>query len=288
MSYDMKDIDSHNATYWNPTFLTYRGLSSKHKETPPLYAVIVVNQPVEDKRQLLDLCEGAKKIVYADGGANRIFHLEKTDEEQEILFPAAICGDLDSIEPEIEKWYASKNVAIIRDPDQYSTDLTKSLKFVKSIAPNWSSETVDSHPTSTAGTEDSLNAVVVGGIGGRFDQGFSQLHHLYTASENTSTLGGRLYLVNPQSICFLLQKGLNHIRTPIGPGCFGECIGIIPIGRPSVVSTKGLEWDLDGQLTEFGGLLSTSNHIKREWIEIETSERVFLTIELDSSRPGSS
>ena len=193
-------------------------------------------------------------------------------------FPTAICGDLDSIEPNVEEWYASKGVAIARDPDQYSTDLAKSLKFIKGIAQEWSSS------KEHAAIENTLNAVLVGGIGGRFDQGFSQLHHLYTASEDEAIFGGQLFLINPQSICFLLCKGLNHIQTPIGQGLFGENIGIIPISRPSVITTKGLEWDLDHQLTEFGGLLSTSNHIKREWIEIETSERVLLTIELDSLR----
>ncbi|KAI4169429.1 MAG: hypothetical protein LQ343_005733 [Gyalolechia ehrenbergii] len=287
MSSGTNENGSRNRTYWDPTYLTQSGLISKRKDASPLYAVIVVNQPIENKRQLLDLCNGAKAIVYADGGANQIFHLAKTDEEQRILFPAAICGDLDSIEPEVEEWYASKHVAIVRDPDQYSTDLTKSLKLVKSIAHDWSLSTDDNASKSSVVAEDVLNAVVVGGIGGRFDQGFSQLHHLYTASEDMSSFGGRLFLANPQSICFLLHKGLNHVQTPIGPGYFGECVGIIPIGRPSVISTKGLEWDLDGQLTEFGGLLSTSNHIKRRWIEIETSERVLLTIELDPSRPSS-
>ncbi|KAL8933494.1 MAG: hypothetical protein Q9216_006339 [Gyalolechia sp. 2 TL-2023] len=307
MPYGTNDIGSHNATYWDPTFLTQSSLLSKQKVATPLYAVIVVNQPIEEKRQLLNLCNRAKAIVYADGGANQIFHLNKTDEEQQTLvwrlplqcnrsnfeslmiksqFPIAICGDLDSIEPEVEKWFASKHVAIVRDPDQYSTDLTKSLKFVKSIAHDWASSTQQGDSKSSGATEDTLNAVVVGGIGGRFDQGFSQLHHLYTASEDNSAFEGRLFLVNPQSVCFLLRKGSNHIRTPVGPGLFGECVGIIPIGRPSVISTKGLEWNLDGQLTEFGGLLSTSNHIKRDWIEIETSERVLLTIELDTSRPS--
>ncbi|KAL8826105.1 MAG: hypothetical protein Q9170_007537, partial [Blastenia crenularia] len=204
--------------------------------------------------------------------------------KSELKFPAAICGDLDSIEPEIERWFASKGVAIIKDSDQFSTDIGKSLKHLKSIAQDWPSSVLeDGHCTAPKRPKDALNVVLVGGIGGRFDQGFSQLHHLYTASSKTSDPGVRLFLVNSQSICFLLHKGLNHIKTPVGPGLFGECVGIIPIGRPSAISTKGLEWDLDGQVTEFGGLVSTSNHIKREFLEIDTSERVLLTIELDSS-----
>ncbi|KAL8722338.1 MAG: hypothetical protein Q9225_001186 [Loekoesia sp. 1 TL-2023] len=287
-----------NAIYWDPTFLTKGNLKGKQKDSPPLYAVIVLNQPIEDKQQLLELCSGgtfpfepfmesrlivhqAKTTVYADGGANQVFHLAKTDEEQETMFPAGICGDLDSIEPEVKEWFASKGVAVIQDPDQYSTDLTKSLKYIRSMAQNWPSSTENDHSRFSDVIEDVMNAVLVGGIGGRFDQGFSQLHHLYTASEDTSTFGGRVFLINSQSVCFLLHKGLNHIKTPVCRGLFRENVGIIPIGRRSVISTKGLEWNLDGQVTEFGGLLSTSNHIKNEWIEIDTTEKVLLTIELD-------
>lgn len=128
-----------------------------------------------------------------------------------------------------------------------------------------------------------MHAVIVGGIGGRFDQAFSQLHHLYTASKELMLPDGQIFLVNPQSICFLLEKGLNRITTPLGPGLFAENIGIIPIGRPSVISTKGLEWDVTDWHTEFGGQMSTSNHIKSEIIEVDTSERVLFTIEMDRS-----
>lgn len=85
MSSGTNENGSRNRTYWDPTYLTQSGLISKRKDASPLYAVIVVNQPIENKRQLLDLCNGAKAIVYADGGANQIFHLAKTDEEQRIL-----------------------------------------------------------------------------------------------------------------------------------------------------------------------------------------------------------
>lgn len=122
-------------------------------------------------------------------------------------------------------------------------------------------------------------------MGGRFDQGFSQIQHLYTATQDESLLKGRIYLVNPESICFILSKGKNVIKTPLGPGRFGPSVGIIPIGRPSTVSTKGLEWDVTGWHTEFGGQLSTSNHIKSDTLEIATSEMVLLSIELDCTVP---
>lgn len=95
---------------------------------------------------------------------------------------------------------------------------------------------------------------------------------------------GQIFLVNAQSVCFLLEKGMNKITTPVGPGLFAENVGIIPIARPSVITTKGLEWDVSDWYTEFGGQMSTSNHIRSNTIEIETSERVLFTIELDRSQ----
>lgn len=85
MAHDIKSTGTQNAKFWDPTFLTHSALSGKRKDASPLYAVVVVNQPVEDKRQLLDLCNGAKTVVYADGGANQIFHLATTEEEQQAL-----------------------------------------------------------------------------------------------------------------------------------------------------------------------------------------------------------
>ncbi|KAI4251404.1 MAG: hypothetical protein L6R42_008403, partial [Xanthoria sp. 1 TBL-2021] len=180
--------------------------------------------------------------------------------------PDFICGDLDSIRPEVRAYYEKKGTKVIQDPDQYSSDLTKSLKCIKNYA------------------KPSMHAVIIGGIGGRFDQGFSQLHHLYTATKESMLPNGQIFLVNAQSICFLLEKGMNKITTPVGPGLFAENVGIIPVARPSVITTKGLEWDVSDWYTEFGGQISTSNHIRSNKIEIETSERVLFTIELDRSQ----
>ncbi|KAI4239523.1 MAG: hypothetical protein LQ349_000283 [Xanthoria aureola] len=239
-------------TIWEPAFITP-------------YAAIVVNQPIEDQQLLLDILAGATLTVFADGAANHIKDLKLTGPEEQQSIPDFICGDLDSIRPEVQAHYEKNGTKVIHDHDQYSSDLTKSLKCIQN------------------NIQSPMHAVIVGGIGGRFDQAFSQLHHLYTASQESMLPNCQIFLVNPQSICFLLEKGLNRITTPVGPGLFAENIGIIPIGRPSVISTRGLEWDVTEWHTEFGGQMSTSNHIKSEIIEIDTSERVLFTIEMERS-----
>ena len=81
---------------------------------------------------------------------------------------------------------------------------------------------------------------------------------------------------------FVLRKGLHKIYTPVRPGMLTPNIGIIPIGRPSVITTEGLEWDVKHWPTEFGKQISTSNHIKADTVMIETTEPVLFTMEIDS------
>ena len=117
-------------------------------------------------------------------------------------------------------------------------------------------------------------------MGGRADQAFSQLHHLYLASEDPELACGDIYLITPESIIFLLHKGMNVVHTAMSHDQLGENIGIIPICRPSKISTWGLEWDVKGWQTEFGKQISTSNHIRSPIVKVHTSEPVLFTVEV--------
>ena len=124
----------------------------------------------------------------------------------------------------------------------------------------------------------------VGGLGGRVDQGISQLHHLYAFQPGTGYDRGRIYLVSEESVTVLLKAGRHviHVRVGEGDDVFGKHVGILPIREPSVITTRGLEWDVEGWETEIGGLLSTSNHVLPETrvVEVETSKDVLFTIAL--------
>ena len=161
---------------------------------------------------------------------------------------------------------------IVKDPDQYSTDLTKCLKYIGDLL----ARTEDEHESSQRG----VDVAIFGSLGGRADQAFSQLHHLYTYSQDFPSMIRDLYLITAQSVMFLLEKGQNRVHAPVGPAHFTENVGIIPIGRPSVITTHGLEWDVTDWSTEFGAQMSTSNHIRAEIVEVDTSERVLFTLEI--------
>ena len=184
---------------------------------------------------------------------------------------------MDSLRPEVERHYRELGTHIIKDPDQYSTDLKKCLKHIseQDIGASMEGQMI-SHESGTFKSHAS-EVVLIGGLGGRADQAFSLLHQLYQNYEDRVTESD-LYLIIPESIIFLLEKGDNTVHTPIGAGLLTKYVGIIPIGRPSVISTRGLEWDVKDWHTEFGTQVSTSNHVMADMVEIHTTERVLFTI----------
>lgn len=222
----------------------------------------------------------------------------------------------------------------MEDPDQYSTDFTKCLKYLNAHAaeiiasPRVTNGSVKANGSTSKGlyatppvlsNDSPLEIVILGGLGGRVDQAFSQVHHLYmmtqtqcTIRENESksksngssakpTAGGNLYLVSEESITFIIQTGKNIIHTPATRRAdittespkkrkrdevdepvyfFEENIGIIPLSAPASITTKGFEWDVEKWHTEIGGQISTSNHIRADKVEVETSVPVLFTVEL--------
>lgn len=245
----------------------------------------------------------------------------------------------------MREYYEKLGVSVLQDPDQYSTDFTKCLKYLNEHAaeiiasPRKGASTAKSdtnganESTSTSPSDQSpLEIVILGGLGGRVDQAFSQVHHLYMMTQtqcsiretetNTSSsnakpaAGGNLYLVSEESITFIIQKGKNTIHTPATKRAdiatasasdasesprkrkreqeqeqeqqqeteqeyfFEENIGIIPLSAPAKITTHGFEWDVEDWHTEIGGQISTSNHIRADKVEVETSVPVLFTVEL--------
>ncbi len=158
--------------------------------------------------------------------------------------------------------WEEKGVPILYDPDQYSTDFTKAVNHIRA-----SSE------------RKTIDIVAIGGLGGRVDQGLSVLHHLYMFQSSPSYSEGKMYLLSSEAITFVLKTG-KHVIKVQGPG-LGRNIGIIPLKEKSVITTRGLEWDVEEWETEFGGLISTSNHVREEVVEVETRGDVLFTIDLD-------
>ncbi|RYP38243.1 hypothetical protein DL767_002628 [Monosporascus sp. MG133] len=127
-----------------------------------------------------------------------------------------------------------------------------------------------------------------------------------TPEDSDGYASGRMYLTNGESLTFVLLAGRHAIRirdkldvyedVPIPtnikveeasgfedkPKVFGKHVGIIPLAGPSLLTTRGLEWDVRDWRTEFGGRMSTSNHTMpgSDVVEVQTSRDVLFTIDI--------
>ncbi|KAK4129863.1 thiamine pyrophosphokinase [Trichocladium antarcticum] len=232
-------------------------------------ALIVLNQPFEDNLAAIrQLWNNASVRIAADGGANRLYDAAGKHGDPSLDALCVIIGDLDSLRPETRAYYESRRTRVIQDPDQYSTDFGKAVHHIR--------QTHSGRP---------VDMLAIGGLGGRVDQGLSQIHHLYLLQPGPRYADGRLYLYSAESLTFLLKPGRHRIRVrgdDGGEDVFGKHVGILPVGRPCRITTRGLEWDVTDWETGFGGNVSTSNHVRPETrvVEVETTEDVVFTIAL--------
>ncbi|KZZ87059.1 Thiamin pyrophosphokinase, eukaryotic [Moelleriella libera RCEF 2490] len=231
------------------------------------FALLVLHQPLRNSAILRRLWKNAQLRVAADGAANRLHHLSSFQGKFANL--QAIVGDLDSLSPEVRDFYSSQPTPaqIVQDPDQESTDFGKAIDWIR-----------------RAQQPATLDIVALGGIGGRLDQGLSQLHHLYMYQSGSEYAHGRIYLLSEASLTFLLKAGSHkiHVKEPGEDAVFKKHVGIIPLQGPSRITTKGLEWDVSDWESKIGGNLSTSNHVlpDTKCVHVHTTKDVLFTIAL--------
>jgi thiamine pyrophosphokinase len=274
-------------TIWHPA-----DIFSATPETHKGFALLILNQPLEIRGLLYHKIGGnAVYRVAADGGANRVHDMNISNKG----FPNSldldtIIGDLDSLRPDVREFWCEKGSEIIHDPDQYSTDFTKGVKYIKSFevpeGAEFTPSNIERREAKGRGLKESLynkDIVCIGGLGGRVDQGMSTMHHLYTFQKDPGYTSGRMFLLSTESITFVLQSGKHKIkvREKFADIGLGKHIGIIPLKEPSVITTSGLEWDVTDWRTEFGGQISTSNHVREDWATVETTKDVLFTIDLE-------
>ncbi|KAL2070525.1 hypothetical protein VTL71DRAFT_13551 [Oculimacula yallundae] len=248
-------------TEWQPADI-FSATPKNHKP----FAILVLNQALRLPAAVYSrLWASSIFKVAADGGANRIHDLNTQNDID--LSVDSVIGDLDSLLPEVRTYWESRDVPVIHDPDQYSTDFGKAVKHIRSSP-----------------ARETMDIVVIGGLGGRVDQGITTLSHLYTFQQDPEYASGRMYLLSSESITFVLKAGRHRIRAKeeFEGIKLGKHVGIIPLKEPSIITTEGLEWDVQKWDTEVGGQMSTSNHVREEMVTVETTKDVLFTIDLDT------
>lgn len=134
-------------------------------------------------------------------------------------------------------------------------------------------------PSST--TTEHHDIIILSTLAGRVDQGLGLLHELLRESlkpRSQPQQPVRLWLLTDQSLTFLLLPGKSTINS-LSATIFTKNIGILPIYGKAIVSTKGMEWDVQDWETEMGGMVSTSNHVLGDEVVIVTDRVVLFTIE---------
>ncbi|KAL5475900.1 hypothetical protein EMCRGX_G025778 [Ephydatia muelleri] len=199
--------------------------------------------------------------VCVDGGANTLFDAMDITERSTHI-PTYVCGDLDSIRPEVLQFYQQKGSKMVQLPDQNATDFTKTLNYLME------QEIVSENQFSSV---YALNA-----LWGRFDQTLGNVSTLYAFA---STYDIPIYLLSENSLVFLLQSGFHIIKVDTG---FeeGHC-GLVPVGLAcKSCSTTGLVWNLEHSSMEMGKLTSTCNLLQKGATEVtvETSDPVLWTM----------
>ncbi|BFZ58387.1 hypothetical protein PYCC9005_005449 [Savitreella phatthalungensis] len=209
--------------------------------------VILLNTQQSDA--VKRIWESAKRRIVCDGAADRLLRLyncKPTDMPESVL-PSTIVGDLDSITNEARDGFGAREVEIIKDTDENSTDFTKAVKLLG----------------------DSERIIALGGISGRIDQFFSSLHTLFSHR--------RIIMVDEQNIICLLQAGAHRIRCgPFGPHC-----GLVPLEGGVRTRTRGLKWCLDGEQMALSGLISTNNLVtsNEAIVDVDCSGPLLFSIE---------
>lgn len=218
-------------------------------------AMIILNAPLQPTPLFTTLWGLAMYRICADGAANRLRSLNERHLSGTSLIPDLIIGDLDSITEETKAYY--NDVLTVRLIDQDRNDLDKALEAAKSYR----------------------RVVVFGAFGGRFDQQMASVQSLYCYPDR------EIFLYTDTSMAVLVHAGETSIVLGLDPTksaiSEGPTCGLIPIGQPvRSMTTTGLQWNLSEQELEFGGLVSTSNHITGKEVTIVSSEPFVFTAEM--------
>lgn len=191
--------------------------------------VLVANAPLRWTPRLTALAAGADVLLAADGGAN---HLARIG-----LRPAAVIGDLDSINTSTRAWLGEG--AMIERPDQDRTDLDKATEYAFK-------------------DRDVHGLTVLAAIGGRADHDLGNLGLLARLA-----LGQRFIFEGDAHRTVATCSELKLESVP------GETWSFWTYDPAIRVTIDGVRWPIENASLDAGGRPSISNIAVAEQIRIE-------------------
>jgi thiamine pyrophosphokinase len=246
-------------TLWKP-------LDSFQDKNTVSSALIILNQPIDEKNEgFLKLLWSKSSVrLCADGAANRLYEWSIRHNFELNYVPDYICGDLDSLRPEVKEFYIKFGCKVVRLHNQDLTDFLKTLKFSINCLKN-SKFDKDLFDNENCFKELNLKQVnfeyiyILCNFSGRLDHSLANLNTLYKinlVANNDKYV--KIFMVSEESVTFLLNEGMNHIDLSNNRLCGTYC-GLFPLNKASIVTTKGLKWNFTNQQCSFDDLISSSN-----------------------------
>ena len=204
--------------------------------------VVFANGVIEDPAAVRAMLRPEDRIVAADGGTHHALACGVT--------PQTIIGDLDSLDPTLQKQLEDQGVEFIDYPAaKDETDLELALLHAASL--------------------EAQTVLVVGGLGGRLDQMIANLQLL--ARPELAHL--EVQLAGDRDMVYLIRDRLElH-------GAAGDRVSLLPWAGDAVgVTTQGLEWPLEDATLRFHQARGVSNVMLDTSAEVKVERGLLLCI----------
>lgn len=156
------------------------------------------------------------------------------------LIPAAVIGDLDSLSDRAREMFADR---LHKIDEQDTTDFEKVILQTQAPA-----------------------IVGVGFLGGRLDHTIAALNVL------TRHVDRKIILIGEGAAVFALRD--QSVTLEVGSGA---AVSVLPMER-SVVSSKGLVWEMDALELDMSGTISSSNRTDADVVQIDVKGCVIVTV----------
>lgn len=203
-------------------------------------AVILAGGPCQVNKSLLQAVSHSDMVIAADSGLRHAAPLG--------LEPNVIVGDFDSVSTELLKHYPT-TPRLEHSPNKDLLDLELALEHAR--------------------VQGADNIVIVGAIGGRFDQSLAAL--LIAARLQQEV---QIFLHSGNRQVYLL-RGEDKLELSLSPG---QRFSLLSLAAVSVVSVRGAAYPLDKYALEFGVGLGVSNLVKQPPLNIELDEGLLTVI----------
>ena len=201
--------------------------------------IIIANGDSPKKRDINYLLKnGVTSIIAADGGANSLYKLGIT--------PNYIIGDFDSISTETKKSFKTKS-EFIHFARQNDTDVEKSLKF--------------------AIRKGFKRVFLMGGTGDRLDHTICNLGIVIKFFERINII-----LIHGKTVLFPYNSNQNLRTIP------NETISLYAFDDKTLISSKGLKYQLKNVNLRFGQKESTSNVALGESVHLTVNGGIIFVI----------